>query len=94
MPSYEVTADEELLNIALNLKEKRKTSVEGLLFLSSNDNTNPDYELTGEQDLVKKEKAKYLSYLIEKHKKWLPSELMKDKLQRKIRRLQTLKFKV
>jgi hypothetical protein len=83
-----------MLNIAINLKEKRKTSVEGVLYLSSQENANPDYILTGEQDLVKKEKEKYLKYLIEKHKKWLPGELLREKLQRRIRRLQTIKMKV
>lgn len=84
-----------MLKLAFELKEKRKTSVEGLLYLVSEEtNKTSDQLLSGEKELFKKEKDKYIQYLTQKHQKWLPNELKRDKLVRRVRRLATMRTKV
>ena len=87
--------NDQLLKLAFDLKEKRKSSVEGLLYLISEEtNKTSDQLLSGEKELFKKEKDKYIQYLIQKHQKWLPAELKRDKLVKRIRRVVTMKEKV
>ncbi len=77
------------------MKEKRKNSVEGLLYIVNEEkNKASDQLLSGEKELYKKEKDKYTQYLIQKHQKWLPTELKKEKLRRRVRRVQLSKNKV
>ena len=84
-----------MLKLAFDLKEKRKSSVEGLLYLISEEaNKTSDQLLSGEKELFKKEKDKYIQYLIQKHQRWLPTELKRDKLVRRVRRIMTMKAKV
>ena len=95
VPRYENRIDEDLLRISFDLKEKRLRSNEGLLFLNNqNKNQYSDDLLSGENENYRIERQNYVKYLLQKHQKSLPSELTKDKLSRKARRLPTLRSKV
>lgn len=81
--------------MAFELKEKRKSTVEGLFFLVPTDSSkNSDQLISGEDILVKKEKERYIEHLIQKHDKWLPKELKTARLSRRITKMKTLKTKV
>jgi len=80
--------------MSFDLKEKRLKSVEGLLFLNNqNKKQYADDLLSGENESYKKERQKYVQYLLQKHQKALPTELKKDKLTRTVRRVATLRSK-
>lgn len=87
--------NDELIDISLSLKERRKKSAEGILYLGGTGKDKLDYLLDGDYQLLEKEKEKYLNYIIREHGKCLPKELLQYKLiRRKIKKVKEAKEQV
>lgn len=69
-----------MIKLSIELKQRRKESIEGVLYLADLKKEKLDYALDGDYQLLEKEKEKYLNHMVRSHGKCVPKELLESKL--------------